>query len=35
MNTLFDVGKVRLLRTLPGDVMRVVTEGEPIRELFG
>jgi hypothetical protein len=35
MHTLFDVGKVRLLRGVPDDVSRFITEGEPIRELFG
>ncbi len=34
MHTLFDVGKVRLLRGIPDDVARVITDGEPIKELF-
>lgn len=34
MHTLFDVGQVRLLRGIAGDVSRVITEGEPIAQLF-
>jgi len=34
MHSLFDVGKVRLLRGIPDDVSRFITEGEPIKELF-
>lgn len=33
MHTLFDIGQFRLARELPGDVARVITSGEPIREL--
>jgi uncharacterized protein (DUF1501 family) len=35
MHTLFDVGAVRLMRGVPDDVARVITGGEPIRELVG
>jgi hypothetical protein len=34
MHTLFDVGEVRLLRGIKGDVSRVITEGEPVRQLM-
>jgi Protein of unknown function (DUF1501) len=34
MHSLFDVGKVRLLRGVPDDVSRVITGGDPIEELF-
>jgi hypothetical protein len=34
MHTLFDVGTVRLMRGITGDVSRVITEGEPIRQLL-
>ncbi len=34
MNTLFDIGEVRLLRGISGDVAKVITEGEPIRQLM-
>src|SRR5262249_53468842 len=34
MHTLFNVGEVRLLPGLSGDVSRVITEGEPIRLLL-
>jgi hypothetical protein len=34
MNTLFDVGEVRVSRDLPRNVLDAVTEGEVIRELF-
>ena len=30
MHTLFDVGQLRLMRGISGDVARVLTEGEPI-----
>jgi hypothetical protein len=33
MHTLFDVGEVRIMRGLSGDVSRVITQGEPIRQL--
>jgi hypothetical protein len=33
MHQLFDVGAVRLMRGIAGDVSRVITEGEPIRQL--
>ena len=33
MHDLFDVGELRLARDVPRDVMRVLTEGEPITEL--
>jgi hypothetical protein len=35
MHTLFNVGEVRLLPGINGDVSRVITEGEPIRLLIG
>jgi hypothetical protein len=35
MHTLFNVGEVRLLPGISGDVSRVITEGEPIRQLLG
>lgn len=34
MNTLLDVPEVRLMRGISGDLARVITEGEPIRQLF-
>lgn len=34
MHYLFDVGQVRVLRGLGADVVRVITEGEPISQLF-
>jgi len=34
MHTLFDVGQLRLVQGIPGDVARVVTGGEPIGPLF-
>jgi hypothetical protein len=34
MNTLLDVGTVRLMRGISGEVSRVITEGEPIRQLM-
>jgi len=34
MHFLFDVGQVRLMSGISGDVARVITEGEPIRALF-
>jgi hypothetical protein len=33
MHTLFDVGAVRLMRGISGDVARVITAGEPIPQL--
>ncbi|MBL8796522.1 MAG: DUF1501 domain-containing protein [Planctomycetia bacterium] len=33
-HTLFDVGEVRVMRGLSGDVARLLTEGEPIRQLM-
>jgi hypothetical protein len=33
MNTLFDIGEVRLMRGISGDVARVITGGEPILQL--
>jgi hypothetical protein len=33
MHTLFDVGQVRLLRGISGDVSRVITQSEPIVQL--
>jgi uncharacterized protein (DUF1501 family) len=33
MNTLLDLGQVRILRGLSGDVARVLTQGEPIPQL--
>jgi hypothetical protein len=35
MHTLFDVGELRIARGVPDDVNRVITDGEPIRELVG
>jgi hypothetical protein len=35
MHTLLDVGQVRIMRDLSGDVARVVTQGEPIEQLVG
>jgi uncharacterized protein (DUF1501 family) len=34
MHTLFDVGEVRVMRDIAGDVARVITEGEPIGQLL-
>ena len=34
MHTLFDVGQLRLSRSLSGDVARVVIEGQPIAQLM-
>lgn len=34
LNTLFDVGKLRLDASLPADVLRLATQTEPIHELF-
>lgn len=34
MHTLFDVGQVRLMRGIGNDIMRVITEGEPIPQLM-
>lgn len=33
MHTLFDIGQVRLMTGIPQDVQRVITGGQPIREL--
>jgi hypothetical protein len=33
MHTVFDVGQLRLDRTLPSDLQRMITEGQPIVEL--
>ncbi len=33
MHTLFDIGQVRLMTGIPNEVERVITGGEPIREL--
>jgi hypothetical protein len=33
MHTLFNVGRVRLMRGLGTDVLRMITEGDPIRQL--
>jgi uncharacterized protein (DUF1501 family) len=33
MHTVFDVGQLRLDRSLPTDLQRMITEGEPIAEL--
>jgi hypothetical protein len=35
MHTLFDIGEVRLMRTISGDVSRIITQGEPIKQLIG
>ncbi|MBY0522009.1 MAG: DUF1501 domain-containing protein [Gemmataceae bacterium] len=35
MHTLFDTNEVRVMRGVPTDVNRVITEGEPIRDLVG
>jgi hypothetical protein len=35
MRTLFNIGEVRLLTGISSDVSRVITEGEPIRQLLG
>ena len=34
MHTLFDVGEVRLMRGVSGELARVITEGDPIRQLL-
>lgn len=34
MHSLFDIGEARLRSDIPRDVLRVMTEGEPIRELM-
>ncbi len=34
MSTLLDVGELRITRGIPADVTRVVTQGEPIRQLM-
>jgi len=34
MHSLFDVGQVRLMRGLGNDVIRMITEGTPIRQLM-
>jgi uncharacterized protein (DUF1501 family) len=34
MHTLFDVGAVRVTRGIPDGVARVITENEPIKDLF-
>ena len=34
MHTLFNVGEIRLMRTLESNVTRFITEGEPIRQLI-
>jgi hypothetical protein len=34
MHVLFNVGQVRLMSGISGDVARVITEGEPIQQLF-
>lgn len=33
MHTMFDVGELRVTRGIPTDINRIITEGEPIREL--
>lgn len=33
MHTLFDIGEVRLLPGISGEISRVITEGDPIRQL--
>jgi hypothetical protein len=35
MESVFDIGELRLVRGMPTDVLRVTTTGEPIRELMG
>jgi hypothetical protein len=35
MHTLFDVGQVRLMRGLGNDVLRMITEGDPVSQLMG
>jgi uncharacterized protein (DUF1501 family) len=35
MHTLLDLGQVRVMRGLSGDVARVLTQGEPIAQLVG
>jgi Protein of unknown function (DUF1501) len=35
LHTLFNVGELRLQRGLPTDLLRLVTDGQPIRELIG
>jgi len=34
-HTLFHVGEVRVTPGLPTDLVRLVSEGQPIRELVG
>jgi hypothetical protein len=34
MHALFNVGELRLARGVPGDVLKLITDGEPIRELL-
>ena len=34
MHTLFDIGELRVLRGLPTDLARTLTEGEPISGLL-
>jgi hypothetical protein len=34
LHTLFDVGRLRVARGLPRELMSVVENGQPIRELF-
>ena len=34
MHTLFDIGQLRLAPGLPTDLLRLMTESEPIRELM-
>ena len=33
MNVLFDIGELRLVQGIPGDVQKVLTDGKPIAEL--
>ena len=33
MHVLFDIGELRITRGIPGDVQKVITDGEPIQEL--
>jgi uncharacterized protein (DUF1501 family) len=35
MNTLFDIAELRLMRGVSGELARVLTEGEAIRQLVG
>jgi hypothetical protein len=35
MHTLFDVGQLRIQPGLPVDLVRAITDGQPIAELFG